>query len=149
MNSCYPEREKQIQNIMSVNFYKDKKTLVTGARGMIGKELVELLHKYGAKVFVVDLRNGVDLRYFENSLRITKGMEYVFHLAGIKGSPVMTQERPVDFMAPMLQFGTNMITASSENEVKRFLYTSSIAVLNPETDKFPAWAKQTGESLIS
>ena len=32
--------------------------------------------------------------------------------------------------------------------VKKLLYTSSIAVEFPEDDKYPAWAKKTGEMLI-
>ena len=79
---------------------------------------------------------------------LTSEPEYVFHLAGIKGNPKMTKERPVDFMGPMLQFDTNMILAAQKAGVKRFLYTSSIAVENPKTDKYPAWAKQTAETLI-
>ena len=34
-----------------MSFYKDKKVLVTGSEGMIGKELCELLEKEGAEVY--------------------------------------------------------------------------------------------------
>lgn len=130
------------------NFYKNKKVCVTGSQGMIGKELCELLEKQGARVFKVDIKNGTNLIYPNNAISVCIGMDYVFHLAGVKGNPKMTKERPCDFMIPMLQFDTNMIHASQACKVKRFLYTSSIAVENPETDKYPAWAKKTGETLI-
>ncbi|MCH7534190.1 MAG: NAD(P)-dependent oxidoreductase [Bacteroidetes bacterium] len=135
--------------------WKNKKVLVTGSEGMIGKELTEQLSKLSDSINVyyidkVGEYNNTDLTYkniCEAILSQTKP-DYVFHLAGIKGNPKMTNERPVDFMGPMLQFDTNMIIAAQETGVKRFLYTSSIAVEHPESDKYPAWAKQTGETLI-
>jgi len=128
--------------------WQNKNILVTGGRGMIGQELIELLDKLGADVRVADIKKGCDLRDFDNCLQACEGMDFVFHLAGVKGSPKLTNEKPADFMGPMLQFDTNMILAAQLQGVRRFLYTSSIAVLNPETDKYPAWAKQTAEHLI-
>ncbi len=128
--------------------WKNKAVLVTGSKGMIGKELVIQLKELGALVEGVDLSVGVDLRDFELCKVACLGIDYVFHLAGIKGSPKMTKERPVDFMGPMLQFDTNMILAAQEAKVKGFLYTSSIAVENTDSDKFPSWAKKTAETLI-
>lgn len=140
--------------------WKNKKVLVTGSEGLIGKELVEQLKEKGAKVFESDI-NGLretnntrnypaDLTHKFSCWWILKHSkpEFIFHLAGIKGNPKMTKERPADFMGPMLQFDTNMILAAQEAGVKRFLYTSSIAVEYPTTDWFPAWAKMTGEELI-
>jgi GDP-L-fucose synthase len=87
-------------------------------------------------------------------------MNYVFHLAGVKGSPQMAKEQPVDFMVPMLQFNTNMIQASYEAKVDWFLYTSSVGVYSPAdvffedsvwstfpspNDKYAGWAKRMGE----
>lgn len=131
--------------------WKDKKVLVTGSEGMIGKELVEQLEKLGAKVYGFDIK----LDSIQN-VKITRSCElvmervkpeFVFHLFGIKGNPKMTNEQPIAFMVPMLYGDLNMITVAQEYGVKKFLYTSSIAVENPETDKFPAHAKLTGELL--
>ena len=118
---------------------------------MIGRELVEQLIELDADVWLVDnkLLDWMDLTEKEVCNRVCAyNIDYVFHLAGVKGNPKMTKEKPVDFMGPMLQFDTNMIIAAQEAGVKRFLYTSSIAVDNPETDKYPAWAKMTAEHLI-
>ena len=116
---------------------------------MIGRELfIQLKDNKNIDIKCVDLRYGNDLRNFKECLKLTKGIDEVYSLVGIKGNPKMTNEKPVDFMGPMLQFDTNMIIASQMNGVKKFLYTSSIAVENPETDKYPAWAKRTAEVLI-
>lgn len=127
-----------------------KRILVTGALGMVGKELVEILtqREKSCVIHQADLKLGNDLRNFEECLRITKDIDEVYHLVGVKGSPKKTIEKPVDFMETMLQCDINMITAAQKNGVKKFLYTSSIAVLNPRTDKYPAWAKRTAEVLI-
>ena len=151
--------------------FKDKKVLITGGGGMIGRSLINQLIDKECKIYVADLTTPtdlpegvehlqVDLRFFDNCLDICKGMNYVFHLAGVKGSPQMAKEQPVDFMVPMLQFNTNMIQASFEAKVDWFLYTSSVGVYSPAdvffedsvwstfpspSDKYAGWAKRMGE----
>lgn len=151
--------------------FKDKKVLITGGGGMIGRSLINQLINKECKIYVADLTTPsdlpegvehlqVDLRFFDNCLDICKGMNYVFHLAGVKGSPQMAKEQPVDFMVPMLQFNTNMIQASYEAKVDWFLYTSSVGVYSPAdvffedsvwstfpspNDKYAGWAKRMGE----
>ena len=125
--------------------WKDKNVLVTGGMGMIGQELTEKLMVLGACVTVMDIKLGEehDCREYSNCARFIEHYrpDFIFHLAGIKGNIWRTQNEPVDFMGPMLQFDTNMILAAQMYGVKKFLYTSSIAVENPESDKYPAWAK--------
>lgn len=128
--------------------WKNKDVVVTGAAGMIGKELCIMLEELGANVNRFDLRYGDDLSNPEECTNACFNMDYVFHLIGVKGNPRKTQQQPVDYMVPMLQCDTNMISAAQQLGVERFLYTSSIAVENPESDKYPAWAKLTGEKLI-
>lgn len=151
--------------------YYNKKVLITGGHGMIGRSLVGLLRENGAKIYVADLYKSddlpdditqieIDLREFSNCLKICDGMEYVFHLAGVKGSPKMSKERPADFMIPMLQYNTNMIEAAFKSDVEWFLYTSSVGVYAPSNlfkedtvwktfpsinDTYPGWAKRIGE----
>src|SRR3990167_2451117 len=114
--------------------WKNKKVLVDGSEGLIGKELVKQLKELGANVYRFDIKlnplQDVTLksqcRAFLSSIR----QEYVFHLFGIKGSPIRTNKYPVDFMYPMIVGDANMIKLANDYGVKKFLYTSSIAVLN-------------------
>ncbi len=157
------------------NFYKNKKILITGGTGLIGIQLSKELHRLGAKITVVSLERNLelpkkinflktDLRKLENCIKVTKNMDYVFHLAGIKGSPKMTKMKPYSFMTPMMMFNINMLDASRVNKVKRFLYTSSIGVYNPSkimkekdvwntfpsyNDWYSGWAKRVGELQVS
>lgn len=156
---------------MSSNFFADKKVLVTGGTGLIGKPLVELLLDEGADVRVVSLDDPsradsraefmhADLTHFEACIKACEGMDIVFNLVGIKGSPKMTVERPASFMVPTLRFNTNMLEAARVAKVGWFLYTSTIGVYAPaeifheddmwksfpsEHDKFGGWAKRMGE----
>lgn len=116
--------------------WKNKRVLVTGSEGLIGKELVEQLIKLKAKVYRFDLKLGHEILDIEQCINSCKEVNYVFHLFGIKGNPKMTKEKPVKFMFPMLIGDSNMIMASKLENIKRFLYTSSIAVENPESDKY-------------
>ena len=151
--------------------FKDQKVLVTGGGGMIGRSLVKLLLERGAKITIADLTEPsdlpkevgyvkADLRYFDQCEKICQGMDYIFSLVGIKGSPKMCAEQPADFMVPMLQFNTNMMEAAHRANVKWYLYTSSVGVYAPAevfyedsvwstfpsiNDKYPGWAKRIGE----
>ncbi|MFH0732100.1 MAG: NAD-dependent epimerase/dehydratase family protein [Candidatus Omnitrophota bacterium] len=151
--------------------YKNKKILVTGGTGLIGIPLAEMLIKQGARVRIASLDNPsrahpeaefmqIDLTSFENCKRACKGMDFVFHLAGIKGSPAMASKRPASFFVPLLQMNTSMMEAARQCGVKRYLYTSTIGVYSPaevfyeddvwktfpsENDRFAGWAKRMGE----
>jgi len=151
--------------------FKDKKVLVTGGAGMIGRELVSILIDKGADVYVADLKQpkdmkevvtfvNVDLREFSSCQQICKGMDYVFNLVGIKCSPRVCIEEPAKIMGPMMQFNTNMLEAAMQNNVKWYLYTSTVGVYQPaevlreddvwktqpsKNDWFGGWAKRMGE----
>ncbi len=153
------------------SFFHDKAVLVTGGSGLIGQPLVRLLLAAGAKVRVASLDppsrapDGVefvrvDLRNLANCMPVCADMDYVFHLAGVKGSPAMTASRPATFFVPTLMFSINMMEAARRAGVKRYLFTSSVGVYSPaalfreddvwktfpsENDKFAGWAKRMGE----
>ncbi len=153
------------------NFYKGKNILVTGGTGLIGRPLVEMLIEDGSKVRIASLDDRsrahpeaeflkLDLTDINNCLKACYGMDFVFHLAGIKGSPKMTMERPASFFVPTILFNTNMMEAARRCGVKHYLYTSTIGVYAPakvfhedsvwktfpsENDKFAGWAKRMGE----
>lgn len=153
------------------SFYEDRKVLVTGGTGLVGRQLVQLLIEQGAKITVVSLDDpkiapkGVkfikaDLREFSNCLEVCKNKEIVFHLAGIKGSPALTSKQPASFFVPTITFNTNMMEASRRMGVSRYLYTSTVGVYAPAkvfkeddvwktfpspNDRFAGWAKRMGE----
>jgi GDP-L-fucose synthase len=154
-----------------MSFYKNKKVLVTGGTGLIGQPLVKMLVNAGADLTVVSLDDpskspaGVkfvrcDLREFSECLKVCDGMQIVFQLAGVKGSPAMTSKKPASFFVPTLQFSINMMEAARRCGIERFLFTSSVGVYEPadvfyedsvwktfpsSNDRFAGWAKRMGE----
>ena len=154
--------------------FKNKYCLVTGGSGMIGRSLVRKLVDKGAKVLVVSIDNPTglpkevnfvqfDLTELKNCLTVCDGMDYVFHLAGIKGSPKKCIDQPANFFVPTIMFNTNMLEACVRTGVNRFLYTSTIGVyaqaeilreddvwktFPSENDRFAGWAKRMGELQI-
>ncbi len=152
-----------------MSFYDGKKILVTGGTGLIGRPLVEMLLDEGAEVLVASLDEPssmpcswmhIDLRDRVHCMTVCKNKDIVFHLAGIKGSPVATKTKPASFFVPTLQFSTNMMEAARLAGVEWYLNTSSIGVYGPAEifredqawegmpsthDKFAGWAKRIGE----
>ena len=142
---------------------QNKKVLVTGGNGMIGRALVELLYDTtSANIMVADLPN-VDLRDRNDCKAVCEGQDVVFHLAGIKGSPIRCMNSPASFSVPQIQFNANMIEAAYNAGVEWFLYTSSVGVYHPaevfveddvwktfpsENDWYPGWAKRVGEMNV-
>ncbi len=148
-----------------------KKVLVTGGTGLIGRQVVDLLCGAGARVTIVSLDNirinekaehvlG-DLSSFEFCKNVTNGMDFVFHIAGIKGSIEVTKAKPASFFVPLLMMNTNMLEACRINKVQKVVYTSSIGAYSaaevfketenldgPPMDMFPGWAKRMAELQI-
>jgi GDP-L-fucose synthase len=138
---------------------------------MIGRPLVKMLLARGARVRVASLDDPsrcpegaefmrLNLMSFENCVKACDGMDYVFHLAGIKGSPAMTAKKPASFFVPTILFNTNMMEAARQAGVKWYLFTSTVGVYGPaevfheddvwkkfpsENDRFAGWAKRMGE----
>ena len=154
-----------------MDFFDGKNVLVTGGTGLIGRPLVHRLVTLGANLTVVSLDSNpslpegvifkkLDLREFRNCLEACEGKDIVFNLAGVKGSPAMTSQRPASFMVPTIQFSINMMEAARQSGVERYLFTSSVGVYSPaevffeddvwrtfpsENDRYAGWAKRICE----
>ncbi len=148
--------------------FKNTNCLITGGTGLIGREVANILVESGANVKIVSLDklnidNRVehvygDLTDFSFCKKQTKGIDYVFHLAGIKGSIEVTKSKPASFFVPILMFNTNVLEAARINGVKKLVYTSSIGAYSsaevfvedkdrdgPPMDMYPGWAKRMAE----
>lgn len=152
--------------------FANKNVLVTGGTGLVGRQVVRILADAGAKVRIVSLdKTNVhpkaehvtgDLTSFEFCKDITTDIEYVFHIAGIKGSIEVTKNRPASFFVPLLMMNTNVLEASRANKVHKLVYTSSIGAYSdgevfresdelydrPPMDMFPGLAKRMAEFQI-
>lgn len=149
--------------------YKNKKVLVTGGGGLIGRQVIHQLVDVGADVISVGLDNPegyskyikCDLKHIDYCLAIIKDFDYVFHLAGIKASPKITLERPSTMSIMPLMINTNVLEACRINGIKNVLFTSSIgayaeaellkeenAYLGEPMDLLPGTVKRMAELQI-
>lgn len=150
------------------NYFLNKRCLITGGTGLIGREIAKILLDFGAFVRVVSLdRLHIDdnvehvygdLTDLSFCMDQTLGMDCVFHVAGIKGSIEITKSKPASFFVPLLMFNTNVLEAARRNNVEKLVYTSSIGAYSsaeifietenregPPMDMFPGWAKRMAE----
>jgi len=152
--------------------FTGRNVLVTGGTGLIGRQVVELLVSARASVKIVSLDHVKvsdradhvigDLTSFELCKELTRGMDFVFHLAGIKGSAKVSQTHLASHFVPTMMFNVNVLEASRLNKVRRVVYTSSIgAYANGEIFKegkpgdfhdapmdFAGWAKRMAELQV-
>jgi GDP-D-mannose 3', 5'-epimerase len=156
-----------------------KRILVTGAGGFIGHHLVKRLKADGHWVRGADIKvpeyesspadefEVLDLRRYENCLLATRGgVEQVYNLAADMGGIGYITAYLADISRNNVLINVNMLEASRQNEVKRFLFSSSACVyaqnkqLSPnvtplvEEDAYPAdpepgygWEKLFTEEL--
>jgi UDP-glucose 4-epimerase len=131
----------------------DAKVLVTGGGGFIGSNLVERLLNEGASVRVLDnfatgRRENVldlidsvelvegDVQSYERAHNAVRGCEVVFHLAALPSVPRSVQD-PLTSNATNVIGTLNVLLASRDEGVRRFVYASSSSVYgaNPELPK--------------
>lgn len=115
-----------------------RRIFVTGATGYIGRALALRLHEEGAHVLALERTpgKGDDLRergldVVEGDINdaarmrqvLAQGVAVVMHIAAWLGGVDTSQAHPVNVTAT-----ENLATASAETGVRRFVFTSSIAV---------------------
>jgi UDP-glucose 4-epimerase len=126
-----------------------QKVVVTGGAGFMGSALVDQLVAIGHEVISVDNLLGgfrrnlnkdckffkMDLRNFDNVERIAKGADVIFHLAAYaaEGQSIFSPIAINDInITPM----NNLLVASVNHGVSRFVFTSSMAVYGNQKPPF-------------
>jgi len=103
--------------------------LCTGATGLVGTNLVKRLSDQGHDVICVSRKLGVDLRDKEEIKRIMEiyKPDVVYHLAA-NCAESRGQISPIEMTENNLNIFLNVLVPSINTGVKRFIYTSSVAV---------------------
>lgn len=151
-------KEEEIMGYEDIEFESGSVFLVTGGAGFIGSNLCEVLLNKGYEVRNLDdLSNGHqhnvdlfidhpryhfikgDIREMDVCLQATDGVDYVLHQAAW-GSVPRSIERPLLYEETNIKGTLNMLEASRQNGVKKFVYASSSSVYGDE----PNLPKQEG-----
>ena len=123
--------------------FNSKNILVTGGAGFIGSNLCEHLLNHGAKVTCLDnfstgYKNNIreffdnpnfkliegDIRSYSDCLKSTKNIDYVLHQAALGSVPRSIKDPQTTNDVNISGF-VNMVMASKENKIKRFVYAAS------------------------
>lgn len=151
--------------------FAGKNVLVTGGTGLIGRQVVDILCNAGAVVKIVSLdRVNVhekaehiigDLTSFDYCRKVTNGMDFVCHLAGVQGTVQTSASKMASHFVPTLMMSSSILEASRQNKVQKLVYTSSIGayaegeLLSEENYRiesppmaFAGWAKRMAELQI-
>lgn len=143
---------------------------ITGVAGFIGSNLAEQLLKLNQKVLGLDnfvtgykhnlehIKNSVsqgqwanftfiegDITDYKTCIEITKNVDIVLHQAAL-GSVPRSIDNPVNSNASNVSGFLNMLTASKDNGVKRFVYASSSSVYG-DLEELPKVESRIGNPL--
>jgi UDP-N-acetylglucosamine 4,6-dehydratase/5-epimerase len=148
------------------NFYRDKDILITGGAGSVGSTIVKELTKYDPKrIRILDLsenslfhlqhslKNHKNIRYFVGSINdkekiklATKGVDLIFHCAALKHVP-SCEYNSFEAVNTNIIGLMNLITATKEQNVGKFIYISTDKAVNPHN--IMGTTKLLGEKLIA
>jgi len=113
---------------MTVVDLQDKKILVTGGAGFLGRQTIAQLCKAGAnlKNISVPRSQQCDLRLLENCRHAVEQQDIVIHLAAHVGGIGLNREKPAELFYDNLMMGTQLIHAAWEAGVKKFVCVGTI-----------------------
>jgi GDP-L-fucose synthase len=119
-----------------------KKTLVTGAAGLVGSNLLPALEACGASVLAAynnrkpDAENviNVDLTRREDCDNATRDIDVVFHCAANTSGAAAMSSDPLQHVTPNIIMNANLLESAYRNGVKKFIWLASTTGY-PELDR--------------
>jgi GDP-L-fucose synthase len=106
----------------------NKRILVTGGAGFLGKQVVKQLCQSGAnqeKITIVRSRD-CDLRVLENCQRAAEQQDIIIHLAAHVGGIGLNREKPAELFYDNLMMGAQLIHAAQQAGVEKFVCVGTI-----------------------
>ncbi|MDB9318732.1 GDP-L-fucose synthase family protein [Nodularia spumigena] len=107
---------------------ENKRILVTGGAGFLGRQVISQLCKAGAdraKITVTRSREH-DLRIMENCQRAVDQQDVIIHLAAHVGGIGLNREKPAELFYDNLIMGTQLIHAAYQAGVAKFVCVGTI-----------------------
>ena len=127
--------------------FKGRKVLVTGAGGFLGTNIAKRLVEAGSHVRGVLHRRApqfehesleyvrADLTNMEDCRGVVEGMDYVFMCAANTSGAAVMATQPLAHVTPNVVMNAQMLEASYQAKVEKFLFMSSSAAYPPTGDR--------------
>ncbi|MGI0488344.1 GDP-L-fucose synthase family protein [Pantanalinema rosaneae CENA516] len=106
----------------------DKRILVTGGAGFLGRQVIAQLQQAGAdrRKITVPRSQECDLRVWENCQRVVEQQDIVIHLAAHVGGIGLNREKPAELFYDNLIMGTQLIHAAYQAGVQKLVCIGTI-----------------------
>ena len=107
---------------------KEKKIVVTGGAGFLGKQVVDRLCQAGAKLenITVPRSHDCDLKVLENCQKVVSGQDIIVHLAAHVGGIGLNREKPAELFYDNLIMGAQLIHEAYRAGIEKFVCVGTI-----------------------
>jgi GDP-L-fucose synthase len=111
---------------MQDNFWTNKRVVVSGGDGFLGRHLVEKIGLQNPKSIFVPKFPEYDLRKYEDCLKVAQKGDVIIHLAANVGGIGYNREFPATLFDDNILMGTFMMMAARDAKVKKYVALGTI-----------------------
>ena len=105
---------------------ENKKILVTGGNGFLGRIVVEKLKKLNVKSLINPSSKELDLRLQSNCKKAVHDIDVVFHLAGKGGGIEYMRNNPAETFYDNIMMGTQLINEAKNENIEKFIALGTV-----------------------
>ena len=109
-------------------FFEDRRVVVTGGAGFLGKYVIEGLERRGCKNVLVPKIEDYDLVNISDIVRMYEDMQpdIVIHLAAVVGGIGANREHPGEFFYKNLMMGVQLIEQGRVRNIEKFVAIGTV-----------------------
>lgn len=111
---------------LNLDFWQEKRVLVTGGHGFVGSHLLNQLEQLKPKALIAPTSAEADFRKLEVCQKFVKDVDIVIHLAAKVGGIGLNQEIPGEMFYDNLMMGVQLMEAARIANVSKFVTLGTV-----------------------